>query len=98
MQYETIISKYEVMGRKFCIVKTEDGFYLAVDYKYIDSEGNTTKALSGLELCASRNLRKCLKLVRDHVKIEYLLDNGATKAEAFSAVTGVPLEVAELIF
>ena len=93
-----IIRDLEVRNRHFVVIQNDDGFYLAIEDKYLDERGRLTKTLNGGQMCASKDLKTCLTSVRDRVEIDYLLDMGATKAEAFSIVAGVPLEVAEILF
>lgn len=96
--YKGIIKDYVVRGRRFVIVQDKDGFFLAVEDKYLDKYGRLTKTLNGFQLHASKCLKTCIQGVADMVEIDYLRSIGKSDAEAFSIVANVPLEIAETLF
>lgn len=84
-----IIRNLVVRGREFAIVKNDEGFYLAIEDKYItDGKMNTT--LNGIQMHASKDLNDCLKGVNDEVEIEYLVSTGKTKAQAMAIHFNIP--------
>ena len=93
----TIIKQLVVRGRSFAIVKNEDGFYLAIEDKYI-TDGKVNTTLNGLQMCASKNLNTCLNDCRNRTEIEYLEAQGHSKAEAFGIVFGIPAEQLAVMF
>lgn len=89
-----LIKKIEVCGRMFTIVKHMN-HYCAVEDKYIGADGRLTKAMNGIELGASHSLDACEEHLRNRISMENLMADGLSWAEAFSKVTGLPLEVCE---
>ena len=83
---KVIVRNYEVRNRHFVIVKDNNGYYEAIEDKYIDENGKLTKQLSGLEMNGSHNLNLCLQNVKNSVEMEYLESQGYTKAEAYATV------------
>ena len=79
----TIIKNYIVRGRHFTIVKNAEGFYLAIEDKYI-TDGKINTTLNGVQMNASKDLNQCLDLVKSEVEIDYLVEQGHSKAEAFA--------------
>lgn len=97
MKQSTIIRNLVARDRHFTIVKDENGFYLAIEDKYI-TYGKLNTTLNGFQMHASKDLNMCVKTTLDNIEIDYLVENGYTKAEAFSKVSGVPLEACEALF
>ena len=93
----TIIKQLVVRGRSFAIVKNEDGFYLAIEDKYI-TDGKVNTTLNGLQMCASKNLNTCLNDCRNRTEIEWLEEQGHSKAEAFGIVFGITAEQLAVMF
>lgn len=87
---KVICNDYTVMGRHFTIVFHE-GMYCAVEDKYINEAGYTTKRLTCSDLCPGLHLNDCLERVRKMVKIDALVADGSSKAEAMCKVFGYPL-------
>lgn len=87
----TIIKNFVARGRHFVIVQNEEGFYLAIEDKYI-TDGKLNKALNGFQMYASKELDTCLNTCKNQVEIEYLEAQGHSKAEAFGIVFGIPAE------
>lgn len=92
----TIIRNFAVRNRHFAIVQNEDGFYLAIEDKYI-TDGKLNKALNGFQMYASKELDTCLNTCKNQVEIEYLEAQGYTKAEAFGEVFGLQKEALETL-
>ena len=86
----TIIKTFTARNRNFTIVKDEQGFYLAIEDKYI-TDGKTNTALNGLQMSASKDLNQCLQMCNNKVDTDYYLSQGMTKAEAFAKVFNLPL-------
>lgn len=95
MKIRTICKDYIVRGRHFTVI-LQDGFYCAIDEKYIDKNGCLTQTLNGFHTFADRNLETCLNRVRDRVEIDYLESTGMSKAEAFATHFGMLERLAEL--
>ena len=79
----TLVRNLVTRGRHFTIVKNQDGWYLAIEDKYI-TDGKINKTLTGIEMCASHTLKECLSRLNDKVEIAYLISQGYDKAEAFA--------------
>lgn len=79
------ITTLKVRGRSFDIV-LDKGYYQAVEDKYIDENGRLTRTLYGHQTFANEDLNKCIKGVRNQVEIDYLIEQGHSKAEAFGIV------------
>lgn len=86
----TIIKKLVVRNRHFTVVKDERGFYLAIEDKYI-TDGKLNTTLNGFQMYANKDLNECLKTCKTQVEIEYLVDNGYSKAQAFATVFNIPM-------
>lgn len=87
----TIIKNFVVRDRNFVIVQNEQGFYLAIEDKYIDKNGKLNKTLNGFQMYANMDLNDCLNTCRRQVEIEYYEAQGKSKAEAFAIVFNIPL-------
>lgn len=81
---EIIIKNYIVRDRNFTIVKDENGWYLAIEKKYIDPDGRINTKLNGIQMNAAKELELCLRGVENDVEIAYLEGLGHSKAEAFA--------------
>lgn len=86
----TIIKNLVVRGRRFTIVQNEDGFYLAIEDKYI-TNGKLNTPLNGFQMYASKDLNGCLNTCKTQVEIAYLVEQGYSKAEAFATAMNIPL-------
>ena len=71
--------------RHFTIIQNNEGFYLAIEDKYIDANGCLKQALNGFQMHASKDLNMCLQCTKDAVDIDYLRSTGLSKDEAFNA-------------
>lgn len=85
----TIVKNFIVRDRHFVIVQNEECFYLAIEDKYI-TDGKLNQALNGFQMYASKELDTCLNTCKNQVEIEYLEEQGYSKAEAFGIVFGIP--------
>jgi len=80
------VTTLKTNNRTFEIVKNEDGFYLAIEDKYIDKNGCLTKKLNGLNMKADKDLNKCLQKTKDQCEIDELIANGKSVEEAIKIV------------
>ena len=87
----TIVRNFVVRDRHFTIVKDAEGFYLAIEDKYIDANGKLNTTLNGFQMYANKDLNTCLNTCKHQVEIEYLEAQGYSKAEAFAIEFNVPL-------
>lgn len=85
MKY-TQITKLYVRGRQFFIVRNADGFYLAVEDKYIDKNGKCKQALNGLQMHAAKDLNNCIDTTKMCVEVDYLEAQGMSRNEAMRTV------------
>lgn len=86
----TIIKDFVVRDRHFVIVQNEQGFYLAIEDKYI-TDGKLNKTLNGFQMYANKDLNWCLNTCKNQVEIDYLEAQGKSKAEAYAIVFNIPL-------
>lgn len=77
------VTTLHARDRHFVIVQNNEGFYLAIEDKYLDENGCTTKALNGFEMHASLDLNMCIQCTKDAVDIDYLKSTGLSDEEAF---------------
>lgn len=96
MKKKGIVKEYKYRGRSFTIIK-KDGFYLAIEDKYI-TDGKMNTSLNGLQMKASEKLGQCIDAVKKSCDIEYYETQGMSKAEAFAKAFDLPIEMAELLF
>lgn len=78
------VSTLHVRDRHFVIVQNDEGYYLAVEDKYLDAEGKTTKMLTGYEMHASKDLETCIETTTDCVEIDYIKSTGLDAEAAFA--------------
>lgn len=84
-----VIKTLAVRNRNFTVIY-KDNFYMAIEDKYItDGKMNTT--LNGLQAYASKELNICINSVTKAVEMDYLMENGMSRAEAFCKVINIPL-------
>jgi len=86
----TIIRNFVVRNRNFTIVQNEQGFYLAIEDKYI-TDGKLNRTLNGFQMYANKELNGCLNTCKNQVEIEYLVEQGYSKAQAFATVFNIPM-------
>lgn len=77
------VTTLHVRGRQFQIVRNAEGFFLAIEDKYLDANGCLTETLNGFQMHASKDLATCLETTKDAVEIDYLKSTGLDKDEAF---------------
>lgn len=94
---KVIIKNYNYRGRNFTIIK-DQGFYMAIEDKYLDENGCLNQQLCGKQLYPAREVKECMKHVNNECDIAYHIENGMSKAEAFSTVLGIPVEMAAALF
>lgn len=82
-------------GRTFEIVK-KDGFYLAVEDKYL-TDGIMNTTLNGLQMNASEELGRCINQTKNAVELDEYMEQGFTREEAVCKVLGFPIEMAEVL-
>lgn len=63
--YKGIIKDFVVRGRVFHIVQDEEGFFLAVEDKYV-TNGKLNTTLNGFQLHVSKCLKTCLQGVKEY--------------------------------
>lgn len=95
---KTMVNDFSYRGEHFTIVY--DGkFYMTVNHKFIDADGRITKELNFTDgLHTSNSVAQCIEQTKNDLDIKYYEAQGMSKAEAFSTVMGVPLEIAEKLF
>lgn len=81
-----VIETFTSRNRHFTIVKDEKGYYHAIEDKYIGENGRLNKTLYGYQTFANKDLNNCLKTANNQVEIDYLIEQGHSKAEAFGMV------------
>lgn len=79
--YKVIVRDYSYKGNEYTIIKGEhDGILRAINYKYIDSSGNLTKSLNGIEMFCDHNANTVSAIIerinQKHDWDEYLDENG----------------------
>lgn len=79
----TIVKNLIIRGRHFTIVKNGDGFYLAIEDKYI-TDGKINQTLNGMQMHASKELNQCIEDTKNSVEIDWLVSQGHSMAEAFA--------------
>ena len=79
----TIVKNLIIRNRHFTIVKNGDGFYLAIEDKYI-TDGKLNQTLNGIQMHASKELNQCIEDTKNTVEIDWLVSQGHSMAEAFA--------------
>jgi hypothetical protein len=98
MNIMTIVKNYTVRGRHFTIVKREeDGFYCAIEDKYI-TNGRLNRTLNGAQMHCADSLSRCLDNTQRSVDIDYYVEQGKSKAEAFAMVFDMDVKECEALF
>ena len=83
---KVVVKDFVVMDRHFVICKRADGWYLAIEDKYIDENGRLNTALNGLQMNAGRTLDKCLETCKNNVMFEYYRKKGLSDVDALNKV------------
>ena len=82
-----LIKNYTVRNRHFVVAKLQDDdIFVAIDHKYIDKNGNVQQHLTGNQIYANTDFEGCLNFVSTSVEMDYLVENGYSKAQAFATV------------
>lgn len=94
----TMIKDFSYRGQHYSIVY--DGkFYMTVNHKFIGDDGRLVKQLTYSDgLHTSNSIEECIRLTKDDLDIRCCEAQGMSKAEAFSKVMSVPLEIAKMIY
>lgn len=84
--YKVLVKVYQYKGNEYVIVKgIHDGIIRAINYKYVDSSGNATKALNGLEMFCDRRANTVNTIIErinyKHDLDGYLADNGIDRSD-----------------
>ncbi len=72
----TVITTLYFRNDSFKIVKDTDGWYLAVDTKYLDRNGRVTRKLNGLQMHAAKSFDECINKTKFAVKVDELVAQG----------------------
>lgn len=89
MTIETIIKNFSYRGQRFAIVKHE-GFFCAVNRKYIDKDGMVTETLNGLQMCAAHTIGECIEHIKNNLDVDYYMENGLSRFQAMCKVFNIP--------
>ena len=89
----TLITHYE----KEFIIATNGKHYFAIDTDYITNNRLNT-ALNGLNTFMHEDINICMERAKESAHFHHLLKRGYTKAQAFSIVHNIPIEVAETMY
>lgn len=93
---KTIVQHFNYRNRNYTIVKDND-FYMTVEDKYIDKQGNITKELHYNDgLHTARTLAECIKDTQNDLDIQHHKANGMTEAEAMATVFNAWDQIDEL--
>lgn len=91
---KTVIKDFSIRGKHFVIVKHQD-MYCAIEDKYI-TDGKINKCLNGAEMHAGQTLEDCIHFTTDYAEIEYLREQGHTRAEAIAIYWNMLDRLAEI--
>ena len=83
---DVIIRNFTSRNRHFTIVCHEQGYFQAIEDKYIDEDGKLTKTLYGYQTFANKDMNMTLTNLKNQIEIDYLVEQGHSKAEAFGIV------------
>ena len=87
-----VITKLFVRDEEFHIVYHMDR-YCAINTKYLDENGCTTKVLNGLDMHARETLQECIDEVRMSVEVQHMIAQGMTVEEALRTYYNMEKEV-----
>lgn len=84
--YKVLVRSYHYKGNEYAILKGEhDGTIRAINYKYVDSSGNLTKSLNGLEMFCDHRANTVSAIIErinyKHDLDDYLADNGIDRSD-----------------
>lgn len=95
---KTMVKDFSYRGEHFSIV-FDGKLYMTVNHKFIGDDGRLVKELHYTDgLHTSDSLDDCIKTTKQDLDIEHYMAGGKSKAEAFSIVYDMPMELAERIF
>ena len=75
------ITTFHINGRDFECVENNDGWFLAIEHKYITNR-KLNRSLNGLEIHAGRTVNECFKNAVFSVEFDKLIEAGYTRDEA----------------
>ena len=81
-----IIKQVTLRSRHFTVVKDDNGFYCAIEDKYIDKDGRLNRTLNGFQMHANKDLNETLQGIQNEVDMDYYVAQGHSRAEAFCIV------------
>lgn len=95
---KTMVKDFYYRGQHYSIVY--DGkFYMTVNHKFIGDDGRLVKQLTFSDgLHPSDSMDQCIKQTKEDLDIKYYEAQGMSKAEAFSKVMNVPMDIARMIY
>ena len=78
--YKMLVKVYSYKGNEFAIIKgLHDGIIRAIDYKYIDDNGQLTKQLNGLEMFVNtinNTINGVIERINNHFDwLDYVKEN-----------------------
>ena len=76
-----VITRLFVRDQEFVIIYHMER-YCAINTKYLDENGCTTKVLNGLDMHARETLQECIDEVRMSVEVQHMIAQGMTVEEA----------------
>ena len=84
--YRVIVKVYRYKDNEYAIIRGEhDGIIRAINYKYVDSSGNLTKSLNGLEMFCNHRANTVSAIIEridyKHDLDDYLADNGIDRSD-----------------
>jgi len=80
----TVCKHYVVLDEDYVLLETEDGRFVAINYKDIDENGYLKRPLNGIQMFMDEALEGTMELVRVHVEIQWYKREGMTTAQAFA--------------
>lgn len=78
---KVVVQDFSIRGKHFVLVKHQN-VYCAIEDKYI-TDGKINKRLNGLEMHVGKTLEECINYTTDYAEVEYLVEQGYSRAEAF---------------
>lgn len=91
---KVVVKDFSIRGKHFVIVKHQD-LYCAIEDKYI-TDGKVNKRLNGGEMHAGQTLEDCIHFATDYAEVEYLVEQGHTRAEAIAIYWDMLDKLAEI--
>lgn len=77
----TNITTLHYKGRTYEIGKLQ-GWYVAIEDKFIDENGRLTKQMNGLQMKANKSLERTIEEAKQEVDIDELVSQGMNQLEA----------------